>query len=71
MPEIVCILNYERSKPPALAEKSKYLTINKNGNTALFTIFSFQIKKMHSGNNLSSLHNETLRDLGVLGHLCK
>ena len=43
MPKIGCILNNERSKPPALVEKSKYLTINKHGNIALFTIFSFQI----------------------------
>ena len=46
MPEIVCILNNERSKPPALAEKSKYLTINKHGNIALFKLFSFQIEKI-------------------------
>ena len=39
MPEIVCILNNERSKPPALVEKSKYLTLDKHGNIALFTIF--------------------------------
>ena len=66
MPEIVCILNNERSKPPALAEKSKYLTINKHGNIALFKIFSFQIKKnMHPENNISSLHNKIFKDLGV------
>ena len=46
VPEIVCILNKQRSKPPALAEKSKYLTINKHGNIALFTIFSFQIQNI-------------------------
>ena len=46
MPEIGCILNKERSKPPALAEKSKYLTINKHGNIALFTIFSFQFQNI-------------------------
>ena len=70
MPEIVRILNNERSKTPALAKKSKYLTINKHGNIALFKIFSFQIlKNMHSKNNLSSLHNKPFKDLGVLGHL--
>ena len=46
MPEIVCIFNNERSKQPVLAKKSKYLTINKHGNIALFKIFSFQIQKM-------------------------
>ena len=46
MPEIVCILNDERSKLPALAEKSKYLTINKHGNIALFKIFSFQMQNI-------------------------
>ena len=46
MPEIGLILNNERSKPPALVEKSKYLTINKHGNIALFTIFSFQIQNI-------------------------
>ena len=66
MPEIVCILNIERSKPPAL----RYLTINKYGNIALFKIFCFQIQNiiMHSGNNFSSLHNKTFE---ILGHLCK
>ena len=44
MPVIGCILNNERSEPPALVEKSKYLTINKHGNIALFTIFYFQIQ---------------------------
>ena len=68
MPEIGCILNNERSKPPALVEKTKYLTINKHGNIALFTIFSFQIQNMC---NLSSLHNKTFKDFGVLCHLCK
>ena len=46
MPEIGCILNNERSKPPALVEKSKCLTINKHGNIALFTVFSFQIQNI-------------------------
>ena len=46
MPEIGCILNNERSKPPALVEKSKYVTKNKYGNIALFTIFSFQIQNI-------------------------
>ena len=72
VPKIMCMLNKERSKPPALAEKSKYLTINKPRNIWLFKIFSFQIiKNMHSGNNFSSLQNKTFKDLGVLGHLCK
>ena len=43
VPEIVCILNNERSKPPALAEKS-FFSINKHGNFALFKIFSFKVK---------------------------
>ena len=38
MPEIVRILNNEKSKPPALDEKSKYLTINIQGNIALLKI---------------------------------
>ena len=46
MPEILRILNNSRSNPPALAEKSKYLTINKHGNTALFKIFSFPIQNI-------------------------
>ena len=46
MPDIVCILNNERSKPLVLAEKSKYSSINKHGNIALFKIFSFHIKKI-------------------------
>ena len=46
MSEIVRILNNERSKPPALAEKSKYLTINKHGNIALFNILFFQIQNI-------------------------
>ena len=47
MPEIGCILNKERSKPPALAEESKYLTINKrHGNIALFTVFPFQFQNI-------------------------
>ena len=46
MPEIGRILNNERSKPPALVEKSKYLTINKHGNIGLFTIFSFHIQNI-------------------------
>ena len=41
MTEIVCKLNNESLKTPALAEKSKYLTINKHGNIAQFKIFSF------------------------------
>ena len=45
MPEIVCILR-DQTKPPAPAEKSKYLTINKRGNIALFKIFSFQIQNI-------------------------
>ena len=44
MPEIGCILNNEGLKP--LVEKSKYLTIIKNGNIALFTVFSFQIQNI-------------------------
>ena len=59
--------NNERSKPPELVEKSKYLTINKNGND----IFLPNSKYMHSGNNISSLHNKTFKDFGVLCHLYK
>ena len=46
MPVIGCILNNEKSKPPALVEKSKYLAINKHGNIQLFTIFFFQIQNI-------------------------
>ena len=49
MHEIVCILNNERSKPPALAEKSKYLTINKHGNIALFKIQSISERHDEGG----------------------
>ena len=42
----------------------KYLAINKHGKI----IFLPNSKHMHSGNNLSSLQNQTFKDLGVLGH---
>ena len=73
VPDIVCRFNNERSKPPAFAEKSKYLTINKHGNIQLHysRYFPSKLKNMHSGNNLASLHNNTFKALGVLGHLCK
>ena len=48
MPEIVCILNNETEIKAARAcRKSKYLTINKHGNIALFKIFSFQIQNIY------------------------
>ena len=73
VPEIVCIFKNERSKPPVLAEKSKYLTINKHGNIALFKIFSFQIQKKYAfwKQSCRALHNKTFKAMGVLGHLCK
>ena len=69
VPENVCILNNERSKPPALAEKSKYLSENLNTEILRYSrYFPSKFKKnMHSGNNLSSLHNKTFKDLGVFG----
>ena len=72
MPEIVCVLNNERSKPSALAEKSKYLKINKHVNIALFKIFSFQIHKISILEAIFP-HNTTklLKILAFLGHLCK
>ena len=70
MPEIVCISNNERSKPPGLVKKSKYLTINKHGNIALFTIRLPNSIYMHSINNLYSLYNKTFNDFGDLCHLC-
>ena len=72
MPEIVCILNNKRSKPPALAENKKKLIINKHGNIALFKILSFQIQNIRILKTIIFLlHNKTFKDLGVLGHLCK
>ena len=47
MPEIVCILNNEKIKAARACRKSKYLTINKHGNIALFKIFSFQIQNIY------------------------
>ena len=47
MTEIVCKLNNERLKLPTLAEKSKYLTINKHGNIVQFKIFSFNIQNIY------------------------
>ena len=72
MPEIVSVLNNERSKPSALAEKSKYLTINKHGNIALFKIFSFQIQKISILEAICP-HNTTklLKIWAFWGHLCK
>ena len=71
MPEIVCILNNERSKPPALAEKSKYLTINKHENIALFKI-SFQIQNIYMLETIFPHYTPTIvKMFGVLGHLRK
>ena len=69
MPEIVCILNNKRSKPPALVENSKYFNYKltrKYG--AIHDIFLPNSKYLHSGNNLSSLHGKTFKDFGVLCH---
>ena len=45
MPDTVCILNNERSKPPALAKNSKYLTINKKRKyCATQDIFPFKLE---------------------------
>ena len=72
MPEIVCILNKESSKPPALAEKSKYLTINKHGNIALFTIFSFKVLYICILETIFPHYTTKLfKDVGVFCHLCK
>ena len=72
MTEIVCILNNERSKLSALAKKSKYLTINKHGNIALFKIFSFLIKKLSIPEAIfPHVTTKLLKIWAFLGHLCK
>ena len=71
MPEIVRILNNEKSKPPALDEKPKYLTINIHGNIVLLKIFFFQIQIYAIWKQSFLLTHQTLKQFGILGHLCK
>ena len=72
MPESVCILNNERSKPPVLAEKSKYLAIKKHGNIALFKIFSFQIQNICIlETTFPRYKTKVLKICAFFGHLCK
>ena len=70
VPENVCILINERSKPPPLAEKSKYLSKNKHGNIALFKIFSFQIKQICILETIFPHYTTKLLKIWAFGVIC-